>query len=170
MQSPSKITTTLASCSCGKVECVATGTPILAVVCYCDDCQRGSRQIETLPDAARVLDADGGTAYVLYRKDRFECAKGRELLQSLRLEESSPTRRVVAGCCNSAMYLEFEKGHWVSAYRARLQGAAPPIEMHIQTRFKPHPDRAPSDVPTYRAFAPRFIAKLLFARIAMLFS
>jgi hypothetical protein len=166
----SPMTTTLVSCSCGKVECEATGTPIVAVVCFCDDCQRGSRQIETLPNAGPVLGTDGGTAYVLYRKDRFECAQGRELLRDLRLEEKSPTRRVVAGCCNSPMYLDFEKGHWVCAYRARFQGAVPPIQMHVQTRFKPHPDRVPGDISSYRTFPPLFFAKLLFARIAMLFS
>jgi hypothetical protein len=164
------MTTTRVACSCGKVECEATGTPLVAVVCYCDDCQRGSRQIEMLPNAAPVLGADGGTAYVLYRKDRFECAKGRELLRDLRLEEKSPTRRVVAACCNSAMYLDFEKGHWVSAYRARFQGAVPPIQMHIQTRFKPHANGAPSDVPAYRRFSALFFAKLIFARIAMFLS
>jgi hypothetical protein len=164
------MTTTRVSCLCGKVECEATGTPILTVVCYCDDCQRGSRQIEALPDAAPVLRADSGTAYVLYRKDRFKCTKGRELLRDLRLEERSPTRRVIAGCCNSAMYLDFEKGHWVSAYWGRFQKAAPPIQMHIQTRFKPDPEHAPTDIPTYRAFPPLFFAKLLFARIAMLVS
>ncbi|MBN3851320.1 hypothetical protein G3N58_31535 [Paraburkholderia sp. Ac-20342] len=164
------MTTTLVSCSCGKVECEATGAPILTVVCYCDDCQRGSRQIDTLPDAAPVLNADGGTAYVLYRKDRFECTKGRELLLDLRLEEKSQTKRVVAGCCNSAMYLDFEKGHWVNVYRARFQAEAPPIQMHIQTRFKPSLDRAPNNIPTYRSFPPLFFSKILFARIAMIFS
>ena len=164
------MTTTLLSCACGKVECEATGSPILTAVCYCDDCQRGARQIGTLPDAAPVIDADGGTAYVLYRKDRFECAKGRELLRDLRLGESSPTSRVVAGCCNSAMYLDFRKGHWVCAYRGRFRAAAPPIQMHIQTRFRPQSDRAPSNIPAYRAFPPLFFAKILLARIAMLLS
>jgi hypothetical protein len=142
----------------------------VAVACYCDDCQQGSRQLETLPNAGPVLDADGGTAYVLYRKDRFECTKGRELLRDLRLEERSPTSRVVSECCNSAMYLDFEKGHWVCVYRARFRGAAPPVQMRMQTRFKPHPDRAPSDIPSYRAFPPMLLAKILFARIAMFFS
>ncbi len=164
------MTTALMSCSCGKVKYEATGKPIVVAVCYCDDCQRGSRQIEMLPHAAPVLGADGGTAYVMYRKDRFECLQGHELLRDLRLEEKSPTRRVIAGCCNSAMYLDFEKGHWVSPYRARFQGAAPPIQMHIQTRFKPHPDGAPGNIPAYRTFPPLFIVKLLFARIAMLLS
>ncbi|HEY4296407.1 MAG TPA: DUF6151 family protein [Paraburkholderia sp.] len=164
------MTTTHMSCACGKVECEAIATPILTVVCYCDDCQRGSRQIDALPHAAPVLGADGGTAYVLYRKDRFKCTKGRELLRDLRLKEKSPTRRVVAECCNSAMYLDFEKGHWICAYRARFQEIAPPIQMHIQTRFKPHPDRTSIDVPAYRTFPPRFFVKLLSARIAMFFS
>jgi hypothetical protein len=164
------MTTTLVSCSCGKVECKVSGTPILTAVCYCDDCQRGSGQIDALPAATPVLGTDGGTAYVLYRRDRFECTKGRELLLDLRLKEASPTKRVVARCCNSAMYVDFEKGHWVSAYRTRFQPDAPPIQMRIQTRFKPQPDSAPSDIPTYRTFPPGFLAKLLFSRIAMVFS
>jgi len=68
------------------------------------------------------------------------------------------------------MYLDFEKGHWVCTYRVRFQGAVPPIQMRIQTRFTRHPDYSPGDIPTYRAFAPALLAKLLFARIAMLFS
>jgi hypothetical protein len=141
----------------------------MTVACYCDDCQRGSRQIEALPGAAPVLAADGGTEYLLYRRDRFECTKGRELLRDLRLKETSPTNRVVAGCCNSAMYLDFQKGHWVTAYRARFKGEVPPVQMHIQTRFKPQ-GSAPSTVPAYPAFPPKVFAKILFARIAMMFS
>ena len=73
-----------------------------------------------LPDALPVPDPDGGTAYLLYRKDRFSCIKGEQLLKSLRIREPSPTRRVIASCCNSAMFLDFEKGHWLSVYRARF--------------------------------------------------
>lgn len=168
------MTTARVSCSCGKVECAATGKPIAAVACYCDDCQRGSGQLQALPGAAPVLAADGGTAYVLYRKDRFECVQGREWLQDMRLKASSPTRRVVAGCCNAAMYLDFAKGHWLSVYQGRIQGEVPAIQMRIQTRFAPHqghsPGHSPGDVPAYRAFSPGLIAKLLLARVAMLVS
>ncbi|MGZ5900627.1 MAG: GFA family protein, partial [Reyranella sp.] len=59
-----------ASCLCGGVEIEATGAPITSSVCYCADCQRGSRQIEDLPNAGPVREADGGTAYILFRKDR----------------------------------------------------------------------------------------------------
>jgi hypothetical protein len=40
-----------ACCTCGKVELEAMGVPITSVVCYCDDCQAGAQQIETLPNA-----------------------------------------------------------------------------------------------------------------------
>jgi hypothetical protein len=71
----------MAACSCGSVELKALGAPIASNVCYCDDCQHGSRQIEGLPNAGAVLDPDGGTAYILYRKDRIECSKGAALLK-----------------------------------------------------------------------------------------
>jgi hypothetical protein len=158
----------MVSCSCGQVECEATGAPIVTVACYCDDCQEGSRQIEELPNAPRVRDADGGTAYVLYRKDRLKCSRGRDLLRDLRIREKSATRRVVASCCNSALYLDFEKGHWLSIYRARLGGVLPPLQMRIQTRFIPNKSHSLNDVPAYPGFPFRFIAKLFIARIAML--
>ena len=71
----------IASCACGSVELQASGTPIVGVVCYCDDCQEGGRRIEALAKAGPVQDPDGGTAYLLYRKDRLECVKGAPLLK-----------------------------------------------------------------------------------------
>jgi glycosidase len=40
------------SCTCGRVRCQAIGAPIVSLVCYCDDCQEGARNIEALPNAA----------------------------------------------------------------------------------------------------------------------
>ena len=54
--------THLLRCTCGAVQCVATGDPIGTAVCYCDDCQAAAKQIEALPGAATVMDSDGGTA------------------------------------------------------------------------------------------------------------
>src|SRR5580692_650405 len=137
MSAPSRIDMT-ASCACGNVELVAIGAPIVSNVCYCRDCQQGSRQIEALPNAGPVRDPDGGTAYLLYRRDRIECSKGTSLLKSYKIRESSVTNRVVATCCSSAMFVNFDKGpHWVSAYRARFQGDLPPLQMRICTKFKP---------------------------------
>src|SRR3712207_4557822 len=77
-----------ARCACGSVELVAIGDPITSVACYCESCQEGSRQIEALPNGRAVCAPDGGTAYVLYRKDRVEYPKGSRLLRGLKLRAS----------------------------------------------------------------------------------
>jgi hypothetical protein len=164
-----------ASCQCGNVAFEAIGSPIMSVICCCDDCQEGSRQIEALPNAPGVQEPDGGTAYLLYggtayllyRKDRFNCIRGDQLLQNLRLREKSPTKRVIASCCSSAMFLDFEKGHWFAVYRARFVDAPPP-QMRIQTRFMPNGTEIWNDIPTYSAFPVKFVAKLVLARFDML--
>jgi hypothetical protein len=158
-----------ATCSCGSVELEAFGRPIASSVCYCDDCRKGAEQIEALPNAGTVRDPDGGAAYILYRKDRIACSKGAELLKSYKLKESSATNRVVAGCCNSAMFVNFDKGpHWVSAYRARFRGELPPLQFRICTKSKPDDTELPGDVPSYKGYAPGLIFKLLASRAAML--
>jgi hypothetical protein len=87
------------------------------VACYCDDCQEGSRQIEALPGAASIRGPDGGTEYLAYRKDRIKCSKGAAFLQSHKIRQTSVTNRVVANCCNSAMYLNFDDGkYWVDLW------------------------------------------------------
>jgi len=160
---------TTARCSCGSVELEAIGAPIVSVVCYCDDCEEGSRLIEALPNARPVRDSDGGTAYLVYRKDRVKCSRGTQFLQAHKIREKSPTNRVVATCCNSAMLLNFDDGkHWVDIYRARVQGDAPALQMRICTKFKAGNGDVPNDAPGYPTFPLRFLAKLLAARIAML--
>jgi hypothetical protein len=159
---------TIAACSCGSVELEASGTPITSVVCYCDDCQKGSRHIESLPNAAPVLDPDGGTAYIVYRKDRIRCSRGAALLRSYKIRAESVTNRVFATCCNSAMFLNFDDSkHWVDVYRARLRGAAPPIQMRVCTKFRLATGEVPGDAPNYPMWSFRFLAKLLVARLAM---
>ncbi len=160
--------TMIATCSCGSVELKAFGRPIASAACYCDDCQNGAVQIEALPNAGAVRDPDGGTAYILYRKDRFECSQGAELLRPYKLKETSRTNRVVAKCCNSAMFMNFDRGpHWVSAYRSRFRGELPPLQHRICTKFKPDGVVLPDDVPSSRGFPPGFAVKLLASRIAM---
>lgn len=164
----SRSPTMIASCACGSVELEALGAPIVSAVCYCDDCRMGADQIEALPNAGVVRDPDGGTSYMLYRKDRFECTAGAELLKPYKLRDTSPTNRVVATCCNSAMFVNFDRGpHWVSAYRARFRGDLPPLQARICTKSKPDGLVLSDDVPSYRSYPPSFIVKLLASRIAM---
>lgn len=160
----------LAHCSCGAVALTLLGTPIGTLTCCCDTCQEGSRRIEALPDAPPVRELDGGTAYVVYRKDRVTYTKGREFLKDYILEQNPNTIRVVASCCNSAMLMRFDDArHWIPVYRARLGSNAPSIQMRVCTRFMPENDAIPNDVPSHADYAPAFMAKLLVSRIAMLF-
>jgi hypothetical protein len=140
----------VATCRCGKVKIEAMGRPILAAACYCASCQDAGRRLERLACAPPVLDADGGTSMVLYRKDRVQCVSGRQHLEEHRLKPESPTRRVVATCCNSAMFLDFTKGHWLSMYRNRFPAGA-----------------LPDDVPNHRVQSGAFMLKLVAAWMAM---
>jgi hypothetical protein len=159
----------LASCVCGKVALEAHGAPIVSSVCYCDDCQEGGRRIEALPNAAAVLDPDGGTAYLLFRKDRIVCSRGASLLRGYKLRETSATNRVVATCCNSAMSMNFDRGpYWVSAYRSRFHGELPPVEMRICTKFRSGNAELPNDAPSHPRYPLRMMARLLVSGAAML--
>ena len=156
-----------ASCRCGAVVLEAAGAPIAHAACYCTSCQEAGRQIEQLPGAPPVLDADGGTDFILYRKDRVRCVQGGERLQECRLKPESPTRRMVAACCNSAMFLDFTKGHWLTVYRARLPEDVPPLEMRVMTADRREGTVLPDDVPNFPAHTGRFMWKLLTAWAAM---
>ena len=168
MAEPPRTPRKTARCACGSVELEAIGAPIMSVACYCESCQEGSRQIEALPNGRAVCGPDGGTAYVLYRKDRVEYPKGSRLLRGLKLREGSSTRRVVAGCCDSPMFLEFEKGHWLTMYRAAFRGDLPSLERRVHTRSRPAGVRLPNDVPNHRGYSLKFMGKLFGAWIAML--
>ena len=157
-----------AGCACGRVSLRLIGAPIVTVVCYCDDCQEGSRRIESLPGAPPIQDPDGGTAYLAYRKDRFAVAAGGEYLRSYKLRPASATSRVVASCCQSAMYLGFDdRKHWVDVYRSCVQGTVPPIAMRICTRFAPSIEAVPNDVPRHARYPFGLVSRLIAARLAM---
>ena len=159
-----------ASCTCGQVAIEARGAPIASVVCYCEDCQAAAREIEALPAAAPVLDADAGTPLVMFRKDRLRCVQGQDLLSAHKLTPGSATNRYVASCCNSAMYLGFDDAkHWVDVFRKRIEGTPPPIGARVCTRFRPEGPALPQDAPAYASFPPAMIFGIIGARVAMMF-
>ncbi len=165
--SDTAINARMAQCACGGVRYEASGAPITSVVCYCASCQEAGRAFERLPGAPPMLETDGGTAAILYRKDRVRCVAGQGHLKEYRLKPESPTRRLVATCCNTAMFLDFTKGHWLSLYRCRFATGAPDIEMRVMTRDRRAGAALPDDVPNYRGHSARFMVKLLAAWIAM---
>jgi hypothetical protein len=159
-----------ARCRCGAVELVASGRPIVASVCYCADCQAAARQIAAL-GSQHVAAPDGGTEYLLFRKDRFTCSKGTEHLRAIRLKDASATRRMVAACCDSAMYMAFDDSrHWVSAYRARFVGNVPPLEMRICTKSRTSDEALDSNIPNYAGYPPGLMVRLIGSMLAMVFA
>jgi hypothetical protein len=156
-----------AACQCGRVKLEAAGPPILAVSCYCTSCQEAGRRFEQVAAAPPVLDPDSGTGFVLYRKDRVRCVAGQEHLEEHRLDPASPTRRVVATCCHSAMFADFTKGHWLSIYRNRVSEVAPPLDMRVMTKERRAGVELADDMPNYSGRSGKFMLKLLAAWIAM---
>jgi hypothetical protein len=158
---------TSASCRCSKVEIQIAGAPILRGICYCTSCQKAGRLHQAEPGADHALAEDGGTDYVLYRKDRVRCVRGGELLEERRLKPDSPTRRMYARCCNTAMFLDFTKGHWLTVYRGRLPGDIPSATVRMMTAERPDGVMLPDDMANYPGHPGKFLLKLLGAWMAM---
>ena len=114
------------TCTCGQAALEVHGKPIISVECLCADCQGAGAFLQSLPGAPSTLDQKGATRFVLYRKDRVRCEQGRDLLREHRLSKESTTRRVVAACCNTPMFLEFTSGHWLAFTAASGQRIAHP--------------------------------------------
>ena len=156
-----------APCRCGKVELQIVGAPILRGICYCASCQEAGRRYQASPGADFVLAEDGGSDYVLYRKDRVPCVQGGDLLEERRLKQGSPTRRMYARCCNTAMFVDFTKGHWLTVYRGRLPNDIPPAAMRMMTSERPEGVILPDDMANYPGRSGKFMLKLLRAWMAM---
>lgn len=150
-------------CSCGAVVLALDGPPILAAECHCKSCRAAARQLA--PDAP-ISEPNGGTRYVLQRRDRVRLLRGGDRLAAFRLTPQSTTQRIIATCCVSPMWLEFKGGHWLSLYSARWpDGTAPTPELRTMTRDAPAD--LPDDLPNMRTHSARFMARLLVAWIRM---
>src|ERR1700744_4194163 len=130
-------------------------------------CQEAGRRFEQLASAPPVLDPDSGTSLVLYRKDRVRCVTGQEDLEEHRLTPDSPTRRVVATCCNSAMFLDVTKGHWLSLYRNRFPAGVPRLEMRVMTKERRIGVELAGDVPNFSGNSGKFMLKMIASWIAV---
>lgn len=159
-----------ARCECGQVHMRAVGSPIVTTACYCQSCRTAGEIFAALPGASPVLNGDGSTDFVLFRKDRINCVRGADQLHEHRLAPTSKTRRVVATCCNTPMFLEFTGGHWLTLYRNRLEEEArPPVQMRVMTRDRRPGVTIADDLPSYAGHSGKFMLKLIGAWAAMAF-
>lgn len=156
------------ACNCGQVQLQLEGPPIASVECLCSSCRKAGGILENLPGFQRIVDDKGATAYVMQRKDRVLIVSGAGQLREFRLSPGAATRRVVATCCNTPVFLDLNGGHWLSLYgRLWPEGARPRLEMRTMTGDLDDPSALPDDVPNLKQHSLSFYARLLGAWVRM---
>ena len=161
----------VAQCRCGAVEIGAWSNPLVVAACYCDDCQAASGRLAASANGAPVASADGGTEFMVFRRDRIACTRGADRLRAMRLTDASRTRRMIAGCCATPMYLAFDdKRPWVSALRASFGADAPPVEMRICTRFRRSEAQVDDGLRSYPGYPAAMMVRIMAVWPLMLFS
>ncbi len=154
-------------CACGTVSIETTGAPMIAVICHCTSCRTAGRALDAKSPVAPIVDSAGGTAVVLWRKDRVRCVRGGEHLVAHRLTPQAPSRRMTASCCGTPMFGDFTKGFWVSIYHSRVPDAPTPA-MRVMTGAAPAGTVFPKDgIPHVPGRPGRFAVKLLTTWLAM---
>lgn len=160
--------TTALHCTCGQVRLEVERSPIISNECHCNSCRAAGARLQALPAAPRFTESNGGTRFVDYRKDRIRFHNGRELLREFRLTPDARTRRVVASCCNTPVFLEFHNGHWLSLYGCLWRkDLLPPLELRTMTSDLPRDAVLPDDVTNAKRQSASYMARLLGAWIAM---
>ncbi len=161
------VTTNLA-CACGTLKVEVEAAPIMAVECYCNSCRSAAARISALSGAPQVAGEHGGTHYLMYRKDRVRFVAGTEQLGAFRLTPQSHTRRVLASCCNTPVFAEFQSGHWLSMYASLWPEAErPPATERTMTSDLEDGTALPADITNSRTQSLGFMGKLLLAWVAM---
>lgn len=155
------------ACSCGNVRLAVTGRPIITAECHCNSCREAGAHFARMDGAPDFRSPNGGTPFVMMRKDRVAIVAGGHYLKAFHLGEST-TRRVVATCCNTPVFLEFKGGHWLSLYSSIWPGGAiPAIKLRTMTSDLADPAILDHAVPAGGRHTLGFYARLLGAWIAM---
>ena len=158
------------SCKCGMTRLELAGRPITVTECLCNSCREAAGRIARLPGAQGILTEYGATPCAEYRKDRVRILAGAENLREFRLTPTSGTRRVIAACCNTPVFIEAKGGHWISLYLLLWpKGASPKAEFRTMTGDLADSAGLPPDIPNLKTHSVCFFAKLLAAWAGMRF-
>lgn len=156
------------NCACGHTRLEIEGSPILVSECLCDSCRAAAARLAKLPGGSDILTSYGATPSAEYRKDRVEIVSGAESLREFRLKPDAGSRRVVATCCNTPVFLEMKGAHWLSLYSHLWpEGARPKATLRTMTGDLPDASSLPADIPNLKTHTVSFYIKLLGAWIAM---
>lgn len=155
-------------CACGCTRLEVQGDPILVSECLCNSCRQAADRLGRLPGARPILTAYRATPSAEYRKDRVRIVVGAEYLKEFRLSADAGSRRIVASCCNTPVFLEMKGAHWLSLY-LHLWSAETRPKAELRTMVGDLEDRSglPNDIVNLKTHHLRFYAKLLKAWIAM---
>lgn len=160
--------TTEIECSCGHTRLEVRGEPILVSECLCDSCRAAAARLATLPGASNILTSHGATSCAEYRKDRIRITSGQDTLKEFGLKPDAPTRRVVATCCNTPVFLELNGAHWLSLYlHLWPENVRPKPELRTMTGDLADTSSLPNDIPNHKNHSVAFYARLFAAWVAM---
>lgn len=160
--------TTQIGCACEQVRLEVRGAPILVSECLCNSCRMAAGRLAALPGARNILTSYSATPCAEYRKDRIRFLSGAEHLREFRLSADAGTRRVVATCCNTPIFLELKGAHWLSVYLHLWPvGMRPKAEIRTMTGDLDDMSGLPDDIPNLKAHTLSFYAKLLAAWVGM---
>lgn len=155
-------------CTCGTVRIEVTGAPILVSECLCNSCREAAARLAALPVARGMLTSYGATPAAEYRKDRIGFRAGTSHLREFRLKPGAGSRRVIAACCNTPLFLEMKGGHWLSVYlHLWPEAQRPKPELRTMVDDLPDPSVLPDNIPNLKTHTIGFYAKLFGAWIAM---
>ncbi|GLQ08975.1 hypothetical protein GCM10007913_09070 [Devosia yakushimensis] len=159
---------TIIGCSCGQTRLAVEGAPILVSECLCNSCRAAAQRLARLPGAHNMLTPHNSTPSAEYRKDRVRIVFGAEHLSEFRLSADAGSRRVVATCCNTPLFLEMKGAHWLSVYlHLWPEQTRPKAELRTMTGDLSDASGLPADMPNLKSHTVAFYAKLLGAWIAM---
>lgn len=160
--------TTHIGCACGQTRLEVRGNPILVSECLCNSCRAAAGRLAALPGAKNTLTAYHATPAAEYRKDRISIHSGVENLKEFRLSSTAGSRRVVATCCNTPVFLELKGAHWLSLYlHLWPEETRPRAELRTMVGDLADTSALPKDIPNLKSHTLAFYAKLLAAWVAM---
>src|SRR5690554_1592324 len=138
--------TTRIGCACGQTRLELKGSPILVSECLCNSCRAAAARLAALPGAKNILTSYGATACAEYRKDRVQFLSGTEHLKGFLLSADAGSRRVVASCCNTPIFLELKGAHWLSIYLHLWPGGTrPAVEIRTMVSDLTDASNLPND-------------------------
>ncbi|RXT55546.1 hypothetical protein B6S44_10610 [Bosea sp. Tri-44] len=155
-------------CACGHTRLEVAGSPILVSECLCNSCRAAAARLAKLPNARSMLTAYDATPTAEYRKDRVGIVAGAESLREFRLKPEAGSRRIIATCCNTPVFLEMKGAHWLSLYlHLWPEETRPKATLRTMTGDLPDASSLPADIPNLKTHTVSFYMKLLGAWIAM---